>query len=77
LRPHSRNADTDARHQTHETSIHQVIPYALKQFKKKGIKSVTAAKCLTKQPSPYKVTAKPGTRNDNWTCVGKPQPGSN
>jgi hypothetical protein len=54
-----------------------VIPYALKQFKKKGIKSVTAAKCLTKQPSPYKVTAKPGTRNDNWTCVGKPQPGSN
>lgn len=37
-------------HQTHESSIHQVIPYALKQFKQKGIKSVTAAKCLTKQP---------------------------
>lgn len=63
--------------QTHESSIHQVIPYALKQFKKKGIKSVTAAKCLTKQPSPYKVIAQPGTRNDKWTCAGKPQPGSN
>lgn len=62
-------------HETHESSVKQVAPAAISAFSKKGIKSVTADKCIGATTSPYKVRTKPQARDSTWTCVGKPRPG--
>ena len=53
-------------HETHQTTIDDVIPYAVQQFKAKGYKMVTVAECLG--ASPYQSTGTPATRDSSWTC---------
>ncbi|CAE6463327.1 unnamed protein product [Rhizoctonia solani] len=53
-------------HETIGTTVHDVIPYALKQIKDKGYKMVTVAQCLGKEP--YQATTTAATRDGSWTC---------
>jgi len=53
-------------HETHESTVNDVLPYAIKLFKAKGYKMVTVAECLGQ--SPYKSTGSPGKRDSTWTC---------
>ncbi|CAE6499493.1 unnamed protein product [Rhizoctonia solani] len=53
-------------HETHETTIDDVIPYAIQQIKAKGYKMVTVAECLGE--SPYQSTGSPATRDSTWKC---------
>ncbi|EUC56551.1 carbohydrate esterase family 4 protein [Rhizoctonia solani AG-3 Rhs1AP] len=53
-------------HETMETTVHDVIPYALKLIKDKGYKMVTVAQCLGKEP--YQATTTAATRDGSWTC---------
>ncbi|CAE6470003.1 unnamed protein product [Rhizoctonia solani] len=53
-------------HETHETTIEDVIPYAIQQIKAKGYKMVTVSECLGQ--SPYQSTGSPATRDSTWTC---------
>ncbi|KAF8601436.1 carbohydrate esterase family 4 protein [Ceratobasidium sp. AG-I] len=53
-------------HETYATTIDDVIPYAIKQFKAKGYKLVTVAECLGQ--SPYQSTRSPTPRDSTWKC---------
>ncbi|CAE6523291.1 unnamed protein product [Rhizoctonia solani] len=53
-------------HETYATTVNDVIPYAIQQFKAKGYKMVTVAECLGQ--SPYKSTGSPSPRDSTWTC---------
>ncbi|CAE6523283.1 unnamed protein product [Rhizoctonia solani] len=53
-------------HETRATTVDDVIPYAIQQFKAKGYKMVTVAECLGQ--SPYKSTGSPSPRDSTWTC---------
>ncbi|CUA70173.1 hypothetical protein RSOLAG22IIIB_00521 [Rhizoctonia solani] len=48
-------------HETYATTVNDVIPYAIQQFKAKGYKMVTVAQCLGQ--SPYKSTGSPSPRD--------------
>ncbi|KAG9091926.1 Carbohydrate esterase 4 protein, partial [Ceratobasidium sp. 392] len=48
-------------HETYATTVNDVIPYAIAQFKAKGYKMVTVAQCLGQ--SPYKSTSSPSPRD--------------
>jgi len=62
-------------HETHDTSVHEVADYAIKRYKKLGIKSQTVHSCLGKSGSAYKVQTNVQKRDDTWTCDGTPGPG--
>lgn len=62
-------------HETHKTSVEEVAPAVIRSFKRKGIKSVTAAQCIGATKSPYKVRMNPQKRDSTWTCSNKPLPG--
>ncbi|KAL5632898.1 hypothetical protein ACGC1H_005747 [Rhizoctonia solani] len=53
-------------HETHETTIEDVIPFAIQQIKAKGYKMVTVAECLGE--APYQSTGSPSTRDSTWKC---------
>ncbi|CAE6530782.1 unnamed protein product [Rhizoctonia solani] len=53
-------------HETYATTVNDVIPYAIQQFKAKGYKMVTVAQCLGQ--SPYKSTGSPSPRDSTWKC---------
>ncbi|KAG8713451.1 Carbohydrate esterase 4 protein [Ceratobasidium sp. 423] len=53
-------------HETITTTVNDVIPYAIAQFKAKGYKMVTVAQCLGQ--SPYKSTGSPSPRDSTWKC---------
>ncbi|CAE6469923.1 unnamed protein product [Rhizoctonia solani] len=53
-------------HETYATTVNDVIPYAIQQFKAKGYKMVTVAQCLGQ--SPYKSTGDPSPRDSTWKC---------
>ncbi|CAE7097180.1 unnamed protein product [Rhizoctonia solani] len=53
-------------HETHESTIEDVIPFAIQQIKAKGFKMVTVAECLGE--SPYQSTGSPSARDSTWTC---------
>ncbi|KAG9121652.1 Carbohydrate esterase 4 protein [Ceratobasidium sp. 392] len=53
-------------HETYATTVNDVIPYAIQQFKAKGYKMVTVAQCMGQ--SPYKSTGKPSPRDSTWKC---------
>ncbi|KAG8922976.1 Carbohydrate esterase 4 protein [Tulasnella sp. 417] len=54
-------------HETHETTVKQVLPYALNYLKAKGYKFVTVAECLGHR-APYSMKTTPGTRDSTWKC---------
>lgn len=53
-------------HETIATTVNDVIPYAIQQFKAKGYKMVTVAECLGQ--SPYQSTGSPSPRDSTWKC---------
>ncbi|KAJ1308668.1 hypothetical protein OPQ81_004361 [Rhizoctonia solani] len=53
-------------HETYATTVNDVIPYAIQQFKAKGYNMVTVAECLGQ--SPYKSTGSPSPRDSTWKC---------
>ncbi|KAG8690035.1 Carbohydrate esterase 4 protein [Ceratobasidium sp. 395] len=53
-------------HETYATTVNDVIPYAIQQFKAKGYNMVTVAECLGE--SPYQSTGSPSPRDSSWTC---------
>ncbi|CAE6413064.1 unnamed protein product [Rhizoctonia solani] len=53
-------------HETYATTVNDVIPYAIQQFKAKGYKMVTVAQCLGQLP--YKSTGSPSPRDSTWKC---------
>jgi len=53
-------------HEVHETSVRQVLPYAIKKLQDAGYKLVTLAECLGTQP--YVSTGKPAARDGSWQC---------
>ncbi|KJA19853.1 carbohydrate esterase family 4 protein [Hypholoma sublateritium FD-334 SS-4] len=54
-------------HETEETTVHQVLPYAIKKLQAAGYKLVSLAEC-TGLPAYQSVTT-PGVRDSTWTCV--------
>ncbi|KAG8679481.1 Carbohydrate esterase 4 protein, partial [Ceratobasidium sp. 423] len=57
----SPNSILTLNHETHETTIEDVIPYAIQQIKAKGYKMVTVSECLGL--SPYQSTGSPAARD--------------
>lgn len=53
-------------HETYATTVNDVIPYAIQQFKNAGYKMVTVAQCLGQ--SPYQSTGSPSPRDSTWKC---------
>ncbi|EDR10826.1 carbohydrate esterase family 4 protein [Laccaria bicolor S238N-H82] len=53
-------------HETIETTVHQVLPYAIKKLQAAGYRLVTLAECLGK--APYQSVAAPSTPDANWHC---------
>ncbi|KAB5589663.1 Carbohydrate esterase family 4 protein [Ceratobasidium theobromae] len=53
-------------HETYETTVDDVIPYAIGQIKAKGYRMVTLAECIG--DSPYKSTGNPSRRDSSWKC---------
>jgi len=53
-------------HETYNTTVYDVLPYALKALTPLGYKFVTVAECLGIQP--YQSTGKAQTRTSAWTC---------
>ncbi|KAG9106583.1 Carbohydrate esterase 4 protein, partial [Ceratobasidium sp. 392] len=49
-------------HETYETTVNDVMPYAIQQFKAKGYNLVTVAECLGSQ-TPYQSTGSPSARD--------------
>jgi peptidoglycan/xylan/chitin deacetylase (PgdA/CDA1 family) len=53
-------------HDTHWTTAHEVLPYALSKLSEKGVHVVTADRCLGVQP--YQAIGAPSERDESWTC---------
>lgn len=53
-------------HETIETTVHQVLPYAIQQLQGAGYRLVTLAECLG-LPA-YQSVGAPGTPDASWTC---------
>ncbi|KDN34893.1 hypothetical protein RSAG8_12033, partial [Rhizoctonia solani AG-8 WAC10335] len=53
-------------HETIETTVHDVIPDALKKIKDKKYKMVTVAQCLGMEP--YQAITSPSSRDGSWAC---------
>jgi len=63
-------------HETYQTTVEQVLPYAIQQLQDAGYKLVTVAECLGYNVEDmYQQITEPGTRDDTWTCDGTPAPG--
>jgi len=53
-------------HETIETTVHQVLPYAIQRLKSAGYNLVTVAECLG-MPA-YQSVGAPGTPDGSWVC---------
>jgi len=53
-------------HEIHETSVRDVLPYAIEKLQGAGYKLVTLAECLGQ--SPYLRSGPPAERDDSWQC---------
>lgn len=53
-------------HETYETTVDIVIPFAISTLKAKGYKFATVSECLGIPP--YQWTASPQTRTSDWNC---------
>jgi len=53
-------------HETVETTVHQVLPYAIQRLKSAGYRLVTLAECLGKPA--YQSVVAPGVPDANWHC---------
>jgi len=63
-------------HSPYESTVKQVVPFAIKNLKAKGYKLVSVAECLGYKPSDwYKTVGKPSKKDKTWTCNGTPAPG--
>ncbi|KAF4615786.1 hypothetical protein D9613_012390 [Agrocybe pediades] len=56
-------------HEVHDTSIYDVLPYAIQKLQKTGYKLVTLAECLGTQPYHNETSSAKGKgKDDTWTC---------
>lgn len=64
----SRHPDTilSLQHEIYETSVREVLPYAIEKLQAAGYKLVTLAECLGDHP--YFQTGPPSQRDDSWHC---------
>jgi len=53
-------------HETHQSTVDQVLPYAITRLQAAGYQLVTVAECLGL--APYKSVGSPGVRDPSWTC---------
>ncbi|KAG8690969.1 Carbohydrate esterase 4 protein [Ceratobasidium sp. 423] len=53
-------------HETHETTAHEVVPYAIQKLQAAGYELVTVAECLDLQP--YQSVGSPETPDASWHC---------
>ncbi|KAF8808387.1 carbohydrate esterase family 4 protein [Phlegmacium glaucopus] len=53
-------------HEVYSSSVHQVLPYAIKVLQGAGYQLVTLAECLNMNP--YLQTGTPSPRDDTWHC---------
>jgi len=53
-------------HETVNTTVHQLLPYVLNNYKNSGYQFVTVAECLGMDP--YISQVAPGTRDESWNC---------
>ncbi|KAB5589662.1 putative effector protein/Carbohydrate esterase family 4 protein [Ceratobasidium theobromae] len=60
------NAILTLNHETYESTVNNVIPYAIQQIKAKGYRMVTVAECVG--ASPYKSRGNPSRRDSSWAC---------
>ncbi|KAF9450766.1 carbohydrate esterase family 4 protein [Macrolepiota fuliginosa MF-IS2] len=60
------NSVLSLQHDVHETSVHQVLEYAIQQLQGAGYELVTLAECLGAQP--YHNVGKPESRTSDWHC---------
>jgi len=53
-------------HETIETTVHQLLPYAISKLQNAGYRLVSLAECVGKNP--YQSIGTPGTPDSSWTC---------
>lgn len=53
-------------HETVNTTVHQLLPFVLNNFKNSGYQFVTVAECLGMEA--YVSQVQPGTRDSTWNC---------
>ncbi|KAF8624448.1 hypothetical protein AX15_005867 [Amanita polypyramis BW_CC] len=53
-------------HETHESTIHQTLPYGIQKLQAAGYQLVTLAECLGKPA--YKYKQAPAARDSTWHC---------
>ncbi|TFK17755.1 glycoside hydrolase/deacetylase [Coprinopsis marcescibilis] len=54
-------------HEVHETSVTEVLPYAIQKLKEAGYDFVTVSECLG-GIEPYQRVGEPSARDENWQC---------
>ena len=63
-------------HETKAPTAGELSTFTMNHLEAKGLKSISANRCIGLGKSPYRIRAKPGKRDATWTCAGKPAPGS-
>ncbi|KAJ2915371.1 hypothetical protein MD484_g5034, partial [Candolleomyces efflorescens] len=53
-------------HEVHQTSVYEVLPYAIEKLRGAGYRFVTVAECLNIRP--YSTIGAPGFRDASWRC---------
>jgi peptidoglycan/xylan/chitin deacetylase (PgdA/CDA1 family) len=54
-------------HEVYETTVHQVLPYAISRLQNAGYRLVTLSECLGGK-APYQSVGPRGTRDSSWHC---------
>jgi len=56
-------------HETHQSTVQQMVPFIINWAKSRGLKMVTVGQCLgDPQSNWYNSITTPETRNPTWTC---------
>jgi len=63
-------------HETYESTVEEILPFAIQAFQDAGYNLVTVAECLGYSTEDmYQQVTQPSERDDTWTCDGTPAPG--
>ncbi|KDQ17143.1 carbohydrate esterase family 4 protein [Botryobasidium botryosum FD-172 SS1] len=63
-------------HETYQTTVEDILPFAIQALQDAGYNLVTVAECLGYTTDDmYQQVTEPSQRDDSWTCAGTPGPG--
>jgi len=63
-------------HETYQSTVEQILPFAIQALQNAGYNLVTVAECLGYSTEDmYQQVTQPSERDDTWTCDGTPAPG--